>query len=96
VNLEIGYLRIFGCPIYIYVLVEKRMKMEPLGHKGIFVGYKESSKDYRIFIPVKMKIFVRKYVKFEENLASSRSQEPSTVIEDNEKQDLKDEQQLAS
>jgi hypothetical protein len=26
---EIRHLRIFGCPIYIHVLVEKRMKLEP-------------------------------------------------------------------
>jgi hypothetical protein len=30
VNPKIGYLRIFGCPIYIHVPVEKRMKLEPL------------------------------------------------------------------
>jgi hypothetical protein len=49
---EIGHLRIFGCPVYIHVPVEKRMKLEPSGQKGIFVGYNETSKDYRIFIPV--------------------------------------------
>jgi hypothetical protein len=48
---EKGNLKIFGCPIYIHVPVEKRKKLEPLGEKGIFVGYSESSKDYRIFIP---------------------------------------------
>jgi hypothetical protein len=28
---EIGHLRIFSCPVYIHVPVEKRMKLEPLG-----------------------------------------------------------------
>ena len=28
---KIGHLRIFGCPIYIHVPVEKRMKLEPSG-----------------------------------------------------------------
>jgi hypothetical protein len=48
---EIGHFKIFGCPVYIHVPVEKRTKLEPLGEKGIFVGYSETSKDYRIFIP---------------------------------------------
>ena len=47
---KIGHLRIFGCPLYIHVPMEKRTKLEPLGEKGIFVGYSENSKAYRIFI----------------------------------------------
>jgi hypothetical protein len=38
VKLEIGKLRIFGCPIYIHVHVDKRMMLEPSRRKGIFVG----------------------------------------------------------
>jgi hypothetical protein len=56
---EIGHLRIFGCPVYIHVPVEKRMKLEPSGQKGIFVGYNETSKAYMIFIPVQWKTVVR-------------------------------------
>ena len=36
---EIGHLRIFGCPVYIHVLREKRIKLDPAGKQGIFVGY---------------------------------------------------------
>jgi hypothetical protein len=73
--------------------VEKRMKLDPSTHKGIFLGYRETSKDYRIVIPVQRKIDVSRDVKFEENLASKRSQESSTVTKDEEQQDLKDEKQ---
>jgi transposase InsO family protein len=51
VKLEIGHLRIFGCPIYFHVPKEKRSKLEPSGRKGTFVGYNESSKAYQIYIP---------------------------------------------
>jgi hypothetical protein len=88
---EIGHLRIFDYLVYIHVHVEKRTKLEPSGQKGIFVGYNETSKAYRIFIPSQRKTFVSKYVKFQDKLASRRSQESSTVTEDEEKQDLKDE-----
>lgn len=48
---NISHLRIFGCPVYIHDPKEKRTKLEPSGRKGIFVGYSETSKAYRIFIP---------------------------------------------
>jgi hypothetical protein len=48
---EVGHLRIFGCPVYIHVPKEKRTKMEPSGKKGVFVGYNENSKAYRIYVP---------------------------------------------
>jgi hypothetical protein len=48
--LEVGHLMIFGCRVYIHVPKEKRTKMEPSGKKGIFVGYSETSKAYRIYV----------------------------------------------
>jgi hypothetical protein len=35
---EIKHLNILGCPIYIHVPMENRMKLEPSRQKGIFVG----------------------------------------------------------
>jgi hypothetical protein len=81
---NIGHLRIFGCPIYIHVPMKKRMNLEPLGKKCIFLVYNETSKAYEILIPAKRKTIVNKYVNFEEKLTSSRSQESSTVTNDKE------------
>jgi hypothetical protein len=50
VNLEVGKFMIFGCPVQIHVLKEKRIKIGPSGRKGTFVGHNESSKEYRIYI----------------------------------------------
>ena len=47
---NIRHLSIFGCTVYVHVLKEKRTKMEPSGKKGIFVGYNEKSKAYRIYV----------------------------------------------
>jgi hypothetical protein len=66
------------------VHVEKRTKLDPSRKKGIFVGYNETSKDYKIFILTQQKKVVRKYVKFEENLASKKFEDSSTMIEDEE------------
>ena len=48
---EVNHLKIFGCPMYIHIPKEKRTKLDPSGKKGIFVGYFESLKDYRIYFP---------------------------------------------
>ena len=50
IKIEVGNLRMFGCHVYIHVPKKKRTKMEPLGKKGVFVGYSENSKAYRIFM----------------------------------------------
>jgi hypothetical protein len=49
--------------------------MEPTAEKGIFVGYSEVSKAYRIYIPALKRVVVRRDVKFEEQKAFERSQE---------------------
>ena len=49
---EISHLKIFGCPVYIHIPKEKRTKLDPSGRKGIFVGYNETSKEYRILAKI--------------------------------------------
>jgi hypothetical protein len=41
VKLEIGHFRIFGCPLYIHVPMEKRMKLEPSGVQGDLKGLQD-------------------------------------------------------
>ena len=47
---DLSHLRIFGCPIYIHIPKEKRMKLQPSREKVIFIGYSETTKGYRVFI----------------------------------------------
>jgi hypothetical protein len=47
---EVSHLKIFGSPVFIHIAKEKRNKLEPSGKKGIFVGYCEVSKAFRIYI----------------------------------------------
>jgi hypothetical protein len=48
---EVQHFRIFGFLVYLHVPKEKMTKKDPLGIKGTFVGYNESSKAYHIYIP---------------------------------------------
>jgi hypothetical protein len=50
-KLYVSHFRVFGSSIYIKVPEEKRMKLQPSSLKGIIVGYIESSKDYKIYVP---------------------------------------------
>jgi hypothetical protein len=58
-KLEVGHFRIFGCLTYSHVPSEKRTKLDPMTEKGIFVGYSETSKAFRIYIPSLRKTIVR-------------------------------------
>jgi hypothetical protein len=50
-NPEVNHLRIFGFPVYVHVPKDKISKLDSLGKKGIFVGYSETLKEYRVYIP---------------------------------------------
>ena len=60
---------------YSQVPKEKRTKLDPTVEKGIFVGYSETSKAYRIYIPSLWSVVVRRDVRFEEDRAFRRSRE---------------------
>ena len=49
--------------------------MDPTAEKGIFVGYDETAKAFRIYLPSQRKVVVRRDVKFEEERAFRRSRE---------------------
>jgi hypothetical protein len=69
---NVEHLRIFGFPIYIHIPKDKRKKLELLGKMGIFVGYNELSKAYRIYILEQHNIEVSKDVTFNENMAFNK------------------------
>ena len=59
--------------MYIHIPKEKTTKLDPSGRKGIFVGYSESSKDYRIYFPGYKKIDIIRDVTFDEDIAYNKS-----------------------
>ena len=59
--------------MHIHIPKEKRTKLDPSGRKGIFVGYSESSKAYRIYFPGFKKINISRDVTFGEESAYNKS-----------------------
>jgi hypothetical protein len=72
---SIDHLRIFGSPAYIHIPKEKRTMLEPSKTKGTFVGYSETSKAYRIYVPGQKFIEVSRDMTFHEEAAFHRSRE---------------------
>jgi hypothetical protein len=70
---KVSHLKIFGCPIFIHIPKENRNKLKPSGKKGIFVGYCEVSKAFRIYVPVHHHIEISRDVTFDEDAALKKS-----------------------
>jgi hypothetical protein len=70
---KVSHLKIFGCLVFIHIPKEKRNKLEPSGKKGIFVGYCEVSKAFRIYIPGHHHIEISSDVTFDEEATLKKS-----------------------
>ena len=71
--------------MYVHIPKEKRTKLDPSGKKGIFVGYSESSKAYRIYFPGLKKIDISRDVTFDEGSTYKKSRKkPIEVPEESE------------
>ena len=53
--------------MYIHIPKEKNTKLNPFGREGIFVGYIDTSKVYRIYFPGFKKIDISRDVNFDED-----------------------------
>jgi hypothetical protein len=89
---SVEHLRIFGCPVYIHVPKDKRKKLEPSGKKGIFVGYSDTSKAYKIYVPGQQTVEIIRDLTFDEKIAFKKSIEDSMDSNNEEEhEDLKEE-----
>jgi len=64
---KVSHLRIFSCPMYIHIPKENRTKLEPSKKKGIFVGYSEILKAYKIYFLGFKKIVISRDVTFQKS-----------------------------
>ena len=59
------HLKLFDCPLSVHIPKEKRNNLDPFRKKGIFVGYCEVSKFFRIYISVFHHIEISRDVTFD-------------------------------
>ena len=63
----------YSAALYTYTFQKRRKKLDPSGKKGVFVGYSEISKAYRIYFPGFKKIDISRDVTFDEGMAYHES-----------------------
>lgn len=63
---NIQHLRVFGCLAHVKQLSSHLTKLEDRSTKGVFLGYEEGTKAYRVYNPIKEKMMVSRDVIFEE------------------------------
>jgi hypothetical protein len=63
---SVKHMRVFGCLAYVLTPKEKRLKWDPKSRPGLFMGYEESSKAYRVYDIEGDKVVISRDVNFDE------------------------------
>ncbi|EZA50979.1 Copia protein [Ooceraea biroi] len=72
---DIGHLRTFGSKVFVLNKNPNKGKFEPRSIEGIFIGYADASKGYRVWIPKDSKIVIARDVKFLETFDANNNYE---------------------
>lgn len=75
---DVSHFRPFGCEVHILDQTSNKSKLTPRSKKGIFVGYSQESKGYRIWIPSEKKLQISRDIKFLQGI----SDRPSDLADD--------------
>lgn len=73
-KLVVDHFRIFGTEVYVHIPKEKRKKWNAKSKKGVFVGYCDDTKGYRIWLPDEKKIMIGRDVIFNEEPLAQNTQ----------------------
>jgi hypothetical protein len=74
---DVSHFCVFGSVAWVHITDEKRKALHPKSEKCIFVGYFEDVKCYRPLQPHSNEIFIRRDVKFDENILAC---EPNSIV----------------
>ena len=73
---SLSHMRPFGCPVFIYIPAQLRKKLDAKSRRGVFVGYSEESKAYRVWDSVKKQVITTRDVIFDETAYLHKSNSP--------------------
>ena len=68
----------------LHIPKEKRLNLDPSGKKGLFVGYSEQSKAYRIYILGYRQIELTRYFTFDKDTTFRKSNKDKEYEEEHE------------
>ena len=79
---SVKHMRVFGCQAYILTPSEKRLKWDPKARVGIFMGYEEVSKAYRVFDIEAGQMVITRDVNFDESTFGFSMEPSSEEVDD--------------
>lgn len=87
---DVGHLRIFGYPVYFHVPKDKRNMLDATRKKGMFVGYCDNSKAFKIYVSGQRNIEFNRDVTFDEDVALGKERDipPPPVEKKDDDMDL--------
>jgi hypothetical protein len=74
-KIDVYHFKIFGSSVYVHVTKDSRKKLEPTVEFGIFVGYKETTHNYRVYLSNSKMTVMRRDIKFNEGKSMQLSLE---------------------
>ena len=63
----VDHFRISGCVAYLYILDQKRMKLDDKGEKYVLLGMSKESKAYHLYNHITKRICISRDVVFDKN-----------------------------
>ena len=63
---SVSHLRPFGCPTFVHIPAPLRRKLDPKAQQGIFIGYSDESKAFRVWLPEQSRVITSRDVTFDE------------------------------
>ncbi|KAJ8891512.1 hypothetical protein PR048_004040 [Dryococelus australis] len=87
---DITMLKVFGLEAYVHISDQTRKKWDVKSKEGIFVGYSETSKGFRVFLPNENKVIVSCNVKFTQKRDSGEALQRSIGYPSNMESDKRD------
>ncbi|KAH9705964.1 hypothetical protein KPL70_012065 [Citrus sinensis] len=85
---NIGYFKVFGCKCFVLNTKDNLGKFDPKSDVGIFLGYSNSSKTYRVYNKRTLVVEESMHVIFDESNPSSTER---VVVDDNAKEEQQEE-----
>ena len=73
---SVGNLMIFGCTAYSHIPKDERKKLDSKARKCIFLSYREVTKGYRLYDPVKRRVIHSCDVIFDESTMGTEENKP--------------------
>ena len=84
---DVSHFRVFGSLVYFHVPKEKRSKLDAFEKKGMFVGYSETSKACRIYVPSERELEICHDVTFDEDASFRKVRNLPISKEDKEEEE---------